>query len=78
MYVFNDVMNIGNELHSQNAFHSLKVETMNKSTFPFQLPNRRGTSLACNVIGWGIPFAKCTSMGALISSNWSSILLALF
>jgi hypothetical protein len=30
------------------------------------------------VIRWGIPFAKCTSMGALSSSNYSSILSALF
>jgi hypothetical protein len=29
-------------------------------------------------VGWGIPTAKCTLMGALSSSNRSSILSALF
>jgi hypothetical protein len=53
-----------------------KVET-NKSTFPLQFPNWRGTPFAHNVIGWGTPSAKCTSMGALSSSKWSSILSAL-
>ncbi len=52
-----------------------KVET-NKSTFPLQFPNWRGTSFACNVVGWGTPSTKCTLMGALSSSNWSSILSA--
>jgi len=53
-----------------------KVET-SKSTFPLQFPNWRGTSFACNVVGWGTPSAKCTSMGALSSSKWSSILSVL-
>jgi len=52
-----------------------KAET-NKSTFPLQFPSWRGTSFACDVVGWGTPSAKCTSMGALSSSKWSSILLA--
>ncbi len=57
--------------------HSIppKVET-NNSTFPFQFSNWRGMFIACNVIGWGTPSTKCTSMGALSSSNWTSILLA--
>ncbi len=45
-----------------------KAET-NKSTFPLQFPNWRGTSLVCNVVGCGTPSTKCTSMGALNSSN---------
>jgi len=45
-----------------------KVET-SKSTFPLQFPNWRGTSFACDIVGWGTPSAKCTSMGALSSSN---------
>jgi hypothetical protein len=28
-------------------------------------------------VGWGTPSTKCTSMGALSSSNWSSILSTL-
>ncbi len=46
-----------------------KVET-NKSTFP----NWRSTSFTYDVVGWGTPSAKCTSMDALSSSKWSSIL----
>jgi len=53
-----------------------KAET-NKSTLPLQFPNWRGTSFACNLVGWGIPSTKCTSMSALSSSNGSSIPLAL-
>jgi hypothetical protein len=53
-----------------------KVET-SKSTFPLQFPSWRGTSFAYHVVGWGTPFAKCTSMGALSSSKWNSILSAL-
>jgi len=37
-----------------------KVET-SKSTFPLQFPSWRGTSFACNIVGWGTPSAKCTS-----------------
>jgi hypothetical protein len=55
---------------------SPKVET-NKSTFPLQFLSWRGTSFAYNVMGWGTPSAKCTSMGALSFFNWSSILSAL-
>ncbi len=40
-------------------------------------PNWRGTSFARNLVGWGTPSAKCTSMGALSSSKGNSILLAL-
>jgi hypothetical protein len=53
-----------------------KVET-NKSTFPLQFPNWRGNYFARDVMGWGTPSTKCTSMGALSSSKWSSILSAL-
>ncbi len=68
------VMNLIPKMHSIPP----KVETMKKSTFPFQFPNWRSMFVVGNVIGWGTPFVKCTSMGALSSSNWSSILLALF
>jgi hypothetical protein len=54
-----------------------KVET-NKSTFLLQFPSWKGTSFVYNIVGWGTPSAKCTSKGALNSSNSSSILLALF
>ncbi len=53
-----------------------KVET-NKSTFPLQFPSWKGISFACNVMRWGTPSRKCTLMGALNSSNWSSILSSL-
>ncbi len=53
-----------------------KVET-SKSTFPFQFPSWRGTSFAYDVVRWGTPSAKCTSKGALSSSNWNSILSTL-
>jgi len=66
-------------MNSIPKMHSIppKVE-INKSTFPLQFPSWRGTSLYCNVVGWGTPSAKCTSMGALSSSNWSSILSTFF
>jgi len=65
-------------MNSIPKMHSIppKVET-NKSTFPFQFPNWRGTPFAYKVVGWGTPSAKCTSMGALSSSKWSFILSAL-
>jgi hypothetical protein len=65
-------------MNSIPKMHSIpfKVET-NKSTFLLQFPSWRGTSLACNVIRWGTPSVKCTSVGALRCSNWSSILSAL-
>ncbi len=53
-----------------------KVDT-NKSTFPLQFSSWKSTFFACNIVGWGTPSAKCTSMGALSSSKWSSILSAL-
>jgi hypothetical protein len=66
-------------MNSIPKMHSipLKVEA-NKSTFLFQFPNRRGMFLAYNMIGQGTPSTKCTSMGALSSSSWNSILLAIF
>jgi len=62
------VMNYTPKMHSISP----KVET-NKSTFPPPIPSWRSTFLACNVVGWGTPSPKCTSLGALSSSNWSSI-----
>ncbi len=57
-------------MNSIPKMHSIppKVET-NKSTFPLQFPSWRGKSLTCNVVGWGTPSEKGTSMGALSSSK---------
>jgi len=48
-----------------------KAET-NKSTFPLKFFSWRGTSFACDVVGWGTPSAKCK-----VHRKWSSILSAL-
>ncbi len=45
--------------------------------FPSNFLVGKGTPFTWDVMGWGTPSMKCTSMGALNSSKWSSILSAL-